>query len=434
MIETGDCARIIVRLTFGGTTMTSETDVVIVGGGAAGIAAARRLQQAGVGCMILEARDRLGGRAWTAEAAGFPVDLGCGWLHSADRNPWRAIAEAQGATVDKTPPPWSHPAPNPGFPIAEQLAFSKMLNVFFDRLGAYPETEPDVPAATLLDRGGRWNALLDAVSSYFSGAELDRVSVRDFARYEDSGVNWRVVEGYGTTITGHAAGIPVRLGCPVERIDHGGPQLRMETAQGTITAHVAIVTLPSGLIAEERIRFTPALPEKVEAAVGLPLGLADKLFLALDGAEEFEVDSRLFGHNDRTATGVYHMRPFGRPQIEVYFGGRCAEELEAGGEAAFLDFAVEELTGLFGADFARRVKPLAVHGWRGDPFARGAYSYALPGKSDGRAVLAAPVDDRLFFAGEACSRNDFSTAHGAYRTGIAAAEQVIAVRRTRRSP
>jgi monoamine oxidase len=111
--------------------------------------------------------------------------------------------------------------------------------------------------------------------------------------------------------------------------------------------------------------------------------------------------------------------------IECYFGGALASELEAGGAAAFFAFARAELVGLYGGDFARRVAPLALHGWSGDPFARGAYSYVLPGRADDRAVLAAPVDERLFFAGEACSRDDFSTAHGAYLTGIAAAEQAI---------
>jgi hypothetical protein len=77
--------------------------------------------------------------------------------------------------------------------------------------------------------------------------------------------------------------------------------------------------------------FTPALPEKVEAAAGLPLGLADKLFLALSDADEFEKDNRVFGRTDRSATGVYHFRPFGRPQIEAYFGGAFAAELEKHG-------------------------------------------------------------------------------------------------------
>ena len=96
----------------------SDTEVVIVGGGAAGIAAGRRLMDAHVDCLVVEARPRLGGRAWTMRGnSAFPIDLGCGWLHSADRNPWRDIAEAQGCLIDKTPPPWSRrPAPI-GFPL-----------------------------------------------------------------------------------------------------------------------------------------------------------------------------------------------------------------------------------------------------------------------------------------------------------------------------
>jgi monoamine oxidase len=227
--------------------------------------------------------------------------------------------------------------------------------------------------------------------------------------------------------------LPVVLDCPVRRIDRSGRRLRVETADGAIAADAAIVTLPTALLAQEAIVFTPALPEKAAAAAGLPLGLADKLFLSLSGAEEFEQDSRLFGRTDRTRTGNYHVRPFGRPLIEAYFGGSLAAELEAGGPPAFLDFAVAELTGLLGSDFACRVNLLRVHGWRADPFARGSYSYALPDRADCRATLAAPVEDRLFFAGEACSRNDFSTAHGAYLTGIAAADQAIAARRRKRA-
>jgi monoamine oxidase len=407
----------------------SDTEVVIVGGGAAGIGATRRLHDAGIDCLLVEARPRLGGRAWSARnGAPFPLDLGCGWLHSADRNPWREIAEAQGRAIDKTPPPWRRRSNPIGFPLAEQTAFLDALREFYERLHA-ADQEPDQPAAKFLAPQGRWNGLIDAVSTYASGAELDRVSAHDFLRYADSGVNWRVAEGYGTVIAAHGSGLPVALGRAVERIDRRGRQLRVETADGAITADVAIVTVPSALLAEEKLLFIPALPEKTAAAAGLPLGLADKLFLSLSDADEFEKESRLFGKTDRNATGVYHLRPFGRPLIEGYFGGRLAAELEAGGEAAFFDFAVGELTGLLGSDFARRVKLLHVHRWGADPFARGSYSSALPGKADSRAALGAPVDGRLFFAGEACSPHDFSTAHGAYLTGVAAAEQAIAARR-----
>jgi monoamine oxidase len=280
----------------------------------------------------------------------------------------------------------------------------------------------------LLEPGDRWNNLIGAVATYVTGAEPDQVSIIDFARYEDDGVNWRVIEGLGTTIAAHADGVPAVLDCAVACIDHTGTRLAIETARGTITADRVIVTVPSALLAQDALRFRPALPDKVEAAAGLPLGLADKLFLSLAQPEEFPPDSRLFGRTDRTATATYHMRPFGRPLIECYFGGSNAADLESGGQAAFFAFARTELTGLLGSAFARRIAPAALHGWRRDPFARGSYSFALPGKADGRAVLAEPVDERLFFAGEACSRHDFSTAHGALLTGLAAADAVITAR------
>ena len=402
-----------------------DPEAAVIGGGAAGIGAARRLREAGVKTLIVEARDRLGGRAWTVEVGGFAVDLGCGWLHSAERNPWTAIAERQGRTIDRTPPPWACAAAQPAMTLEEAQEFRAALWALHERVEALADGAPDRPAADFLEPGGRWNALLDAVSGFYSGAALARVSARDLARYADDGVNWGVVEGYGAAIVAHAADLDVALGCAATRIAHSGPRLRIETTRGTIEAEVAIVALPSAVLAAEESLFAPALPDKLRAAAGLPLGADDKLFLSFADAGDFAPDSRAFGDPTRAETATYQLRPFGRPLIECYFGGALAAELEKGGEAAFFDFARGELVGLYGADFGRRIAPLAHHGWRGDRFARGAYSYALPGRADDRAALAAPVDERLFFAGEACSREDFSTAHGAYMTGIAAAEQAI---------
>ena len=407
----------------------SEYEVVIVGGGAAGIAAAQQLTQANVETILVEARSRLGGRAWTVtDGSPFPIDLGCGWLHSAERNPWREIAEAQGCSIDKMPPPWTRPSLPASFPLAEQRAFGEALGRFYQRLDSRAAVKPDVAAAALLEPGNRWNDLLNAVSTYVSGAELDCVSARDLASYDDSGLDWRVVEGYGRVIAAYAGNVKVELGCPVMQIDRRGQRLKVITNKGTLTANAAIITLPTNVIAEEADLFMPRLPEKIEAAAGLPLGLADKIFLSLEDHEEFEPDSRIFGSTKNSGTAAYHVRPFGRPQIEAYFGGKLARQLEGGGSAAFHDFAVSELVGIFGSSFAQRLKPVRMHCWGTDPFSRGSYSYAIPGKAACRTVLAAPVDNRLFFAGEACSPADFSTAHGAYATGIAAADQVIALR------
>jgi len=405
----------------------SDTEVAIIGGGAAGVAAGRRLHDAGIDCLIVEARDRLGGRAWTATHAGYAIDHGCGWLHSADTNPWSKIAQVQGREIDKTPSPWTRSSL--GFRLNEQEDYRKAFKKFDERVHELACADKDSSVAAALEPGGRWNGLIGAVVTFVNGAEAAQVSARDYDNYADNEVNWRVVEGYGATIAKHGEGVPVALNCPVRRIDHSGKRVKVETAKGAIMADRVIVTLPTTVLAEMAELFSPALREKTEAARDLPLGLDDKLFIALDKSEEFEKDSRLFGAKDDSKTAAYHIRPFGRPMIEGFFGGTNARELEAAGEGAFFDFAVAELCGILGNDFAKRLKPIHIHHWSADPFARGAYSYAVPGKADCRATLAAAVDDRLFFAGEACSKHDYSTAHGAYRTGTAAAEQVIDARR-----
>lgn len=406
-----------------------DIEVAVIGGGAAGIAAARRLHSAGVSCLLVEARSRLGGRAWTIPGpGGTRLDLGCEWLHSGDKNPWTEIAEAAGHVVDHSIAPWIRRSVGPNFPPDAQADFQQARGAYYERLDALAQRAEDAPAADALEPGNRWNPLMIAIGTYISGAELDRISAHDLEAYADTGVNWRIQAGYGTAIAGHGEGLPVALDCPVTRIEHGGRRVVLHTSRGEIVADRAIVALPTDLLADGSVSFSPALPDKQAAAAGLPLGLADKLFLSLEDAEEFEPDSRLFGRVDCAGTGNYHFRPFGKPLIEAYFGGTCAAELEKGGEAAFFDFATEELTGVLGAEFARRIKPIASHQWAADPFARGSYSYALPGMAGCREILAAPVDEKLFFAGEACSPLDYSTAHGAYRTGIAAAEQILALR------
>jgi monoamine oxidase len=405
---------------------SGDIDVAVIGAGAAGIAAGRRLAGAGVNYVLLEARSRVGGRAWTKTAGGFPLDLGCGWLHSGDRNPWTQIAEHSGFTIDRTPAPWTADKHDQSFTDEEYRAYRAAANAFYARLDAAGEEARDRPASDFLEPGGRWNALLNAISTYANGTELELVSVRDFAHYADDNVNWRVREGYGAMIAPSGAALPVVLNCAVGGIDHSATALKIETPRGILNAKVAIVTLPTALLAREAIRFNPLLPEKLNAAAGLPLGLADKVVLAIDRPDEIPPESRVFGRTDRTGTGAYHLRPFGRPVIEGFFGGRLARELEQEGEGALARFAIKELVGQFGNSMRPRLRPLIATGWSKERYSQGSYSHALPGNAGLREILARPVDNRLFFAGEACSAESFSTAHGAYETGIAEAEAALA--------
>jgi len=405
----------------------SSVDVAIIGAGAAGLGAAHALKDSGLSVIVLEARDRAGGRGHTMMAApGITFDVGCGWLHSADENSFVKVARQLNFEIDKTRPPWREQSFDTGFPLTERLDFIRALDAFYDRAEEAAKSGRDSAASLYLEPGNRWNPMIDAISTYVNGCELDRVSILDMDAYEDTGINWRVRRGYGALMAAYGALCPLALNTQVTLIDHSGKRVRIETSQGTLTAGKVIVSVPTNLIADQSIRFHPALPAKVEAARGLPLGLADKVMLALDDPESLPKDGNLRGATMRTEMGSFHLRPFGKPCIEGFFGGRFAQQLEHAGDGALAAEAIDEIVALLGSDFRHKLKPLAESRWAHDPFARGSYSHALPGHAGMRAVLAAPVDGRLFFAGEATSPNFFSTAHGARDSGERAARELIA--------
>ena len=402
-----------------------ETDVVVIGAGAAGIAAARTLAKGKLATVVLEARDRIGGRGLTHRTNGMSLDLGCGYLHSGDENEWTDIAETLGFTVDRGKLGWERSAITANFPAAQQDDYWEAWEEMEERADKAAKEATDRPVSALLKPGARWNPLLDALTTYLNGAELDRMSAREYSVYDDSEVDWRVREGYGALIAAYAAPLDVRLACPATVIDHSGARLRVVTPQGELTARAVVVAVPPGLIGNETLRFAPAIPAKLEAAHALPLGVADKVFLAVDAAEDLPAETILFGSTTKTATGLYSLRPFGWPVIQGYFGGTFARALEMKGDGALAAVAIDEICAVMGNALRPRLHPIVESAWARDPWALGSYSYSGFGARAARAALAAPVDERLFFAGEHCSDTDFSTAHGAYRTGVKAARQLI---------
>ncbi len=412
------------------TPFRHQCDVAVIGAGAAGLAAARALTAAKLDVLLMEGRSRPGGRASTEMHGGHALDLGCGWLHSADDNPYVGIARDLGFTVDETPPPWQQMMYEDAFASQDQKAFRAAQAKFYSRLEKAAQEPIDRSASDCLDRDAPWSALIDAVSTYVNGCELARLSAKDFDNYHDSEINFRIAEGYGALIARLADDVPTVYDCPVSGIDHTGAWVSIETAGGTLQARAAVIAVPTNILAREIIRFSPAIPSKLEAAAMLPLGIANKLYLAVEDAEALPDNGRIFGKTDRTDTGAYHLRPFGKPLVEGYFGGECARSLEKDGLAGFASFAVEEICDMLGGEWRKRLKPLAASAWASDPFALGSYSHALPGHWDKRAVLASPVNNRLFFAGEATSPHYFSTAHGAHESGLRAANEVLSALRT----
>ena len=403
-----------------------DAEIAIIGAGAAGIAAARRLGDRGRSVLVIEAMTRVGGRAHTVKVGTLPLDLGCGWLHSAERNVLARLAEAQGAVINRSEAVWQDQLRNLDFPTADQRAAGK----------AYAELEQSLrnapPASDCagdgIARDHPWRPYLDMLSGALNGAELDRMSARDLLAYDEhaSEQNWRLPDGYGSFIAQVAAGLPLRLGTTMRAIDTRGARVRIETNKGGIEVQAAIVAVPTDILARGDIAFTPAVDNHLHAAACLPLGRVEKLFLAVEDAEAVPPETHLLGNPRSALTGSYYLRPFGRPVIECFFGGIAARAMEKVGDAGRYAFAAEELGRLLGSDFARQLRPIAGSWWHKEPSIGGAYSHALPGHSDKRGLLASPPNERLCFAGEACSAYDFSTAHGAWASGIAAAEYIQA--------
>jgi monoamine oxidase len=406
--------------------LNGEADIVIVGAGAAGVGAARALADQNLGVIWLEASSRIGGRAWTQETRGLDLDLGCGWLHSADRNAWARIARDSGVALNEARAAWGKQFHNLGFTEAEQAAAWQAFEGWTQRVGKSPP--PSDCAADALDAGGEWNSHIRAIASFISGAPLEKLSAADYAAYDEASSenNWRVRTGLGALVARSAPALPLHLASPVRaiRLQPGGVSLDTDT--GTLRARAAILTVSSAVLAGDTIKLPGELEPWREAARQLPLGLNEKLFLRIVGDSPFEAETHVTGNPRDPLTASYYIRPFGWPVIECFFGGDRARLLEEEGQAAGFAFAIQQLVHLFGEEVRTRLRPCAASGWSQMKTIGGAYSYALPGHASARQELARPFDRRLFFAGEATNATDYSTAHGAHDTGVRAAREALA--------
>ncbi|MET0428879.1 MAG: FAD-dependent oxidoreductase, partial [Microvirga sp.] len=356
-----------------------------------------------------------------------PMDFGCHWFHSADRNPWVDIAEASGFSVDRGTPAWGRQHRDLGFPPADREAADEAYATWHDRLVTDPPRSDR--AGDALEPSGAWNPWLQARSGYMSGTELENLSIADYLAYDTASTrqNWRVPAGYGTLVAASLPDtVPLQLATPVEAIGLDPAGVSVATRGGAVTARAAIVTVSTAVLTGGTIRLPAELDAWRHAAADLPLGLNEKLFLEILGTSPFEPETHVIGDPRDARTGTYYVRPFGRPVIEGFFGGEGARALTEGGPAAGFAYAVDQLASLFGSDVRGKLRPLVASGWSRMEHVGGAYSYALPGRVEARSLLALPFDHRLFFAGEATHRDDYSTAHGAFKSGIRAADEVLA--------
>lgn len=408
-----------------------DFDIAIIGAGAAGIGAARRLSSSGLSILMIEALPRPGGRAWTVQSSAGPLDLGCGWLHSADRNPWTLLAGELGYSVDRHPSAWGQQFEDRGFSRRDHAAASDAFQTWNERLRRLDPGSDRASDALIPEN--RWNSYLQALSGYISGDELQRISADDYLAYDDASTdsNWRVRGGYGQMITSALPdNVDLRLDVSLEKLELTGGGVRLSTSDGSLTARAVILTVSSNVLGSGAVDLPLVLDDWRHAASLLPLGNNEKLFLEIVGPSPFQAETHVIGDPSDPETGSYYIMPLGMAVIECFLGGAGARSAASMGPEAAFARAINQLAVLFGTSVRSCLKPLVASDWAGTASIGGGYSHALPGHAGARQVLARPYEDRVFFAGEATHKSDFSTAHGAYVTGLRAAGEVLTALRS----
>ncbi|MFK7940639.1 MAG: flavin monoamine oxidase family protein [Roseovarius sp.] len=416
---------------------TYETDVVIVGAGASGLSAAKALKKRGLRFVVVEGSHRIGGRAYSEEIAPHVwFDLGCGYLHNGATNPFVAIADALGVPLNRAAADvLSHiRGVHNGSDLSGHDArlFAGYFEACDTAIAASVSRGEDRAMSELVDMENAFYAPYACTMAVMNNTDIDDTSAADYraSQGDDDAAHLDipVPGGYGNLVRAWGADVDVSLNAAVEKIDWSGPDICVETIKGTVRARTVLVTVSTGILASNAIRFDPVLPDwKIDAYLGLPTGAVNKTCLHFS-KDVFGPDGLGFctTWNDAGDAACLEASVNANNTAIVFTGGRHSAWLEQQGQQASHDFAVDRVAEVFGNDIRTSVTNSIATAWAHEPWSLGSYSWARPGQAHQRHQLARPVEDRLFFAGEATIRGVNSTCHGAYLSGLRAADEIAA--------
>ncbi|MGQ0601035.1 MAG: flavin monoamine oxidase family protein [Anaerolineales bacterium] len=455
--------------------MTIDADVLIIGAGAAGIAAARALTDAGKRVIVLEARDRLGGRVWTAdlvgtEFTGVPLDLGAGWVHGYEHNPLSEYARRAGvkllpsdtvllggglvlfsddgrrwtedeckalesrfdAVIEAMNEMAAARRSKAWSDISLQQGFDEMLERKTSMLtGAARISDAQGILSEVEGRRGALNYKFNSeVEHEYSGdiAEMSLMNWDDDSTPHVLGDTDALPEGgWWPIIAPVARGLDVRTRTTVASVESGAHRVTVvTTGHSTYTAPHCIITLPLGVLKAGSVSFTPELPERKRAAIArLGMGVLNRLVLKFPRVFWPPTDwLGVVGERKGYWAEWFDLsRHTGQPILIGFNAAAYGREVEALTDEQQVSEAMRVLRELF--EDVPEPEAFVITRWASDPFACGSYSFIGVGASSAdRAALGEPCD-RLFFAGEATSVKYPGTVHGAWLSGLRAVREVL---------
>lgn len=402
-------------------------DVIIIGAGAAGLAAGRALGEAGVAALVVEARERIGGRICTDHSHG-AIELGAEFIHGHLAATWAYVRAAGLRTA-----PWGFDRRFAlgGRILAGDDPLVARVYALYDAVATY--SGPELSVAELLPAlappGDPAVAMVLRWLANLEGADPARLSAAAFAHEHAAATNgegnFHILDGYDRAVAQLAAGLTIRAGCAVESLAWGPDGVALTLSGGErLEARRAIVTVPLGALKRGRPAFDPALPAaKRDAIAAIPMGHVTKLAMRFE--QQLWPNFTALSTDGRIATW-WPVESAATPTLMGYQGGPQALAVAALGEQRAIAVALDELAALFGPEVREAFRGGRLSDWSRDQWTYGAYSYSAVGMGDARAALAAPLGRTVFFAGEATALGGhIATVHGAIESGRRAAGEAL---------
>lgn len=421
------------------TTFSQKTEnhkkVIIIGAGISGLSAANHLKKQGVDVLILEAQKKIGGRIKTNRKLDILFDEGASWIHGPKGNPITELAHKANAetfvTKDDSTSVFNvngkkytdavlEKAEQKYYEILNNLKGSKKKSFKEAFYNSYPEYQND----------HLWNYMLSAYLEFDTGGDINKLSSKDFYNDEEfSGEDVIITNGYDNIINYLADGIDIRLNTVVNNIDYSKNSVSVNTNNGEFYSDHVIVTVPLGVLKNNRIAFNPPLPKRINKAIKkLEMGSVNKFLLVWD-KPFWNTNLQYIGYTPETKgkfNYFLNLKTFTNENTLMTFTfGDYSVKCENKSDAIIINEIMSHLRVIYGEDIPMPINMLRTK-WNSNPFTFGSYSFATNGsRSNQFKKLTKPIKKKVFFAGEHTSKEYRGTVHGAYLSGVRAAEQVI---------